>query len=219
MFARAIEWDWRGSNPAATVQPFRETKRERFLLPEELPRFYEALAAEENETIRDYIAMSLFTGGRRSNVEAMSWEQIDRKQGVWKIPAAAAKGGEALTIPLLPQALEILDRRRKAAKSEWVFPGAGRSGHLVEPRRCWQRIVKAAGLHDLRIHDLRRTLGAWQAMTGASLLVIGKSLGHRSPAATLIYARMDLTPVRASMQRAAQAMDLAGSADKPRLLK
>jgi integrase len=59
-----------------------------------------------------------------------------------------------------------------------------------------------AALKDLRIHDLRRTLGSWQAAMGASLSVIGKSLGHTDMATTMVYARLDLDPVRQSMQKA-----------------
>ena len=58
----------------------------------------------------------------------------------------------------------------------------------------------------IRIHDLRRTLGSWQAATGASLQVIGKSLGHRDVATTAIYARLDLDPVRNSLNVATAAM-------------
>ena len=39
----------------------------------------------------------------------------------------------------------------------------------------------------LRIHDLRRTLGSWQAATGANSYIIGKSLGHKTQQATAIY--------------------------------
>ena len=59
---------------------------------------------------------------------------------------------------------------------------------------------------DLRIHDLRRTLGSWQAKTGASLAIIGKSLNHKTHQATAIYARLDLDPVRQSVNTATQAM-------------
>lgn len=43
---------------------------------------------------------------------------------------------------------------------------------------------------DLRIHDLRRTLGSWLAMNGASQWVIGKVLGHQSPQSSAPYARV-----------------------------
>lgn len=61
-------------------------------------------------------------------------------------------------------------------------------------------------LPDLRIHDLRRTLGSWQAKSGSSLAIIGKSLNHRSTQTTAIYARLDLDPVRESVERATSAM-------------
>ena len=80
----------------------------------------------------------------------------------------------------------------------------------VEPRKGWERILERAGVTDLRIHDLRRTLGSWQAKTGASLTIIGKSLSHKTHQATAIYARLDLDPVRQSVERATSAMLAAG---------
>jgi len=68
---------------------------------------------------------------------------------------------------------------------------------------------------DLRIHDLRRTLGSWQAKTGASLAIIGKSLNHKNMATTAIYARLDIDPVRESMARATSAMLVAAGMNKP----
>ena len=88
----------------------------------------------------------------------------------------------------------------------------GSSCTLERPKRTFRREFPAAGLPDLRLHDLRRTLGSWQAATGASLPIIGKSLGHKSLAATQIYARLDLDPVRASVNKATDAMLLAGEA-------
>lgn len=69
-----------------------------------------------------------------------------------------------------------------------------------------QKILLPTGLLDVRIHDLRRTFASYQAMTGASLQVIGKSLGHKSQQATQIYARLNLDPVRDSVEKAVDAM-------------
>jgi len=76
----------------------------------------------------------------------------------------------------------------------------------VEPKKAWATIRKRAGLEGVRIHDLRRTLGSWQAIMGSSLQIIGRSLGHKSLQSTEVYARMDLDPVRASVNGAAAAM-------------
>ena len=59
---------------------------------------------------------------------------------------------------------------------------------------------------DVRIHDLRRTLGSWLAGAGFSLPMIGRALGHQSPSSTAIYARLDLDPVRVMLESNAEAM-------------
>ncbi|MNO84758.1 hypothetical protein D3C76_761090 [compost metagenome] len=154
--------------------------------------------------------------------------------------------------------MEALKARQRTIKSPFVFPGTGKTGHLVEPKKAWATVLCRAStrrlldqlyamgkvdaderqaaeellllaparaadqyqalgaaanvdpasydMTDLRIHDLRRTLGSWQAKTGASLPIIGKSLNHKSPQATTIYARLDLDPVRDSINTATQAM-------------
>lgn len=96
----------------------------------------------------------------------------------------------------------------------YVFPGNGKKGYLMEPRKGWERILKRAGIEDLRIHDLRRTLGSWQAKTGASLAIIGKSLNHKHQNTTAIYARLDLDPVRASVEKATNAILEAAGIEK-----
>jgi integrase len=71
-------------------------------------------------------------------------------------------------------------------------------------------------LKDVRLHDLRRTFGSWQAARGSSELLIGKSLGHRNTAATKVYARLTLDPVRQSIERATDAMREIVQADRQR---
>lgn len=61
-------------------------------------------------------------------------------------------------------------------------------------------------LLDIRLHDIRRTFGSYQALTGASLQIIGKSLGHKSQRTTQIYSRLNLDPVRDSMNKAVDQM-------------
>ena len=109
--------------------------------------------------------------------------------------------------------VEVLKERRERSASEWVFASHSRTGHLVEPKTAWRRLLDRAGLSDLRPHDLRRTLGSFQAAAGASLPVIGKALGHKSQGATAVYARLDLDPVRTAVD-AATALILAAAAKK-----
>ncbi len=78
----------------------------------------------------------------------------------------------------------------------------GRKGreHLKEPAKAWQRIRRRAGLEDVRLHDLRRTVGSYLAMSGASLPLIGKVLNHSNASTTQIYARLSDDAPRAALE-------------------
>jgi integrase len=214
----AISRDLCTINPAKGVKKNTEQSRDRFLQADELPRFFKAVEKEENPVVRDFIFVSLFTGARRQNVCEMAWKDISFERKEWRIPRT--KNNDPQIIPLGKEVMKILKDRLKEQsfgsriKSPYVFPSSGRNGHLAEPRKGWQRVLKAAGITNLRIHDLRRTFGSWQAITGASLIVVGKSLGHKSPQATAIYSRLDLAPVRKSVESATHAMFLAAQSIK-----
>lgn len=209
MFNKAAELGFQGPNPAAGIKKFPEKERERFLYADEMPRFFAALREELNTTLRDFFLVALYTGARRENVQAMRWDQVNLERGTWLIPDT--KAGKPQTVYLPDAAREILRERAAESKSDWVFPGRGKSGHIEEPKTTWKRVLARAGIQDLRIHDLRRTLGSWQAATGASLPVIGKSLGHRQTQTTAIYARLDLDPVKQAVDRATAAIAAAAA--------
>lgn len=212
VFGWAISAGLWENNPAIGIRRNKEKSRDRFIQSDELPRFFQALSEETNGTVRDYILISLLTGARRSNVCSMKWQDINFERAEWRIEAT--KNDTPQTVTLSPEAIEVL-QNRKSDDSEFVFPGIGKSGHLQEPRKGWERILKRAGIKDLRLHDLRRTLGSWQAKTGASLAIIGKSLNHKNQNTTAIYARLDLDPVRDSVNTATSAMLAAGGLTKP----
>ena len=197
MFNRAIKWElFSGENPAVGIEKFPEKARERFLQPDEMPRFLQAVA-ESAPDFRDFVLLCLFTGARSSNVRAMAWRDVNLDRKTWVIPDT--KNGEPYTVPLVEEALDVLRARRLHAGFEWVFPGPGRTGHYVEPKRAWAGLLKRAQITDLTLHDLRRTFGSYQAAAGASPLLIQKALGHKSLAATAVYARLNLDPVRESV--------------------
>jgi integrase len=260
LFGKAIEWGYVTDNPVRGIKTRKAVKRDRFISANELPRFFAAVADEPNAVVRDYFLLSLLTGARRANVLAMRWSDVNLQEAIWRIPRT--KNGDPQNVTLSPEAIALLSQLKELNVSnsvalQFVFPGSGVSGHLVEPKKGWQRIfdrdeltqlellisgsggntskpptradkpieslevaldharktaiglgieVEGVRIPDLRIHDLRRTLGSWQAKTGASMVIIGKSLNHKNQATTAIYARLDLDPVRASVNTATSAM-------------
>jgi integrase len=209
----------RGENPACHIKLFHESKRTRFLKPAELHPLFIALRQEPNAALRDYVTLALWTGARRGDLLSMRWQDLGLDDNRWEIPHP--KNRNPYVVPLTPEAVKILrDRAARSKGSEWVFPSKhGRTGHITDFKRGWKTLLKRAGLvdKDLRQHDLRRTLGSYQAAGGTSLGIIGKSLGHKSLAATAIYAQLDLDPVRESVLSATRTM-IAASKKKPKQL-
>ena len=218
LFNWAIEKNlWQGANPVAKIELFPEHKRSRRLQPAEMRKFLGTLSAERNVDLKDFLILSLFTGARKSDVLSMGWR--DLRDGKWTVPNP--KNREPYEVPLTREAAAVLARRIEGRKAEcaWVFPSHGESGHIVDLKRAWEDFRKRAGVPDLRIHDLRRTLGSWQADAGVSLPTIGKSLGHKSLQATEVYSQVSLGPVRQAVSKATRAMMKTGKISGKKLLE
>ncbi|HEY9784246.1 MAG TPA: site-specific integrase, partial [Candidatus Obscuribacterales bacterium] len=156
------------------------------------------------------------TAARKSNVLAMRWDQINFDLKTWYIPET--KNGESQTIPLTAEAIRILSERKDNRKdgNPWVFPAEdSATGHLVSPQKSFKKMLSRAGLSDLRLHDLRRTMGSYLAIQGTSSTIIGKALGHKSQAATAIYARLTNDPVRQALENAQEFIFVAGGLKEP----
>jgi integrase len=206
MFNKATEWGWHGLNPCKGVKKFSEESRERFLTQDEMPRFLKALAEEPSRDFRDFIMLALLTGGRRGNVMAMRWDEIDFAGAAWTVPTGKAKGKKQIMIPLAGPAMKILESRRERIASEWVFPSTAECGHVVEWRKPWGDLLKRAEIVNLRLHDVRRTLGSWMSKAGAALPIIKAALGHADITTTAIYSRSEDADVRRALEVTARRM-------------
>ncbi|MCL2744060.1 MAG: site-specific integrase [Planctomycetaceae bacterium] len=209
LFRLGDEIGYEGVNPCTGVRRFPQKERERFLLPDELEAFYKAVN-QESPLIRDVFLMLLLTGQRKRTVCQMCWKDIDMKNKFWHVPGIKQKNGDPLVVVLSEPACGILEERykNKNERDISVFPSPQKSKQkgISNLDDAWGRIKERMGVHDIVIHDLRRTFASWQAISGTSLLVIGKSLGHRSTSSTEIYARLITDPVRESVDRATKRM-------------
>jgi integrase len=197
---------WKIENPAKDVSRYKEVPRERFVRPEELAAFNEALKSEPDVDLKDFITISLATGARRSDVLSMQWADLLWEAHSWRVPQP--KNATPYEVSLLPVVMEVLKRRRAeiAEDEPFVFPGCDRTGHLVDVKKRWQEFRKRAGVSDLRVHDLRRTCGSYLAMSGVGLPAVGQALGHKSLASTAIYSRFDTSAVREAREAGQKKM-------------
>jgi integrase len=200
------------ANPAHGIAKFREEKRDRWVTPEEMPKLAAEIRSEPSVYVRGALWLYLLLGARKTELLRAKWSDVDMERGVWRLPET--KAGRTHYLPLAPPALAILAELPREEGNEHVFPGRSRGSHLVNVEKSWRRIRKAAGCEDVRLHDLRRTVGSWMAQGGASLPLIGRVLNHTTPATTAIYARMSDDPARRALAAHAAAV-LAAAGDLP----
>jgi integrase len=201
MFALAIKWRLRSDNPCKGVERNREQPRKRYLSSDEHARLTTALSEHRDQQAADAFRLLLFTGARFGEVLSAKWEQFDLEEGVWTKPAGSTKQKAEHRIPLSAPARQLLARLKQG--EPWLFPGRGglhRSRSTLEHR--WQLVCKAAGIADLRIHDLRHSYASTLAGAGIGLHTIGALLGHNNPATTHRYAHLYDDPLRKATERA-----------------
>ncbi|XWN32712.1 MAG: tyrosine-type recombinase/integrase [Devosia sp.] len=202
-----------GSNPCRHVKKYAEKARKRFLSPTELGRLGEALVAAEDGKVRvrkdgrhngagsvitphaiAAIRLLILTGMRSGEVKALRWEWIDFGAGRIRLPDS--KTGDKFVVLNAP-ALALLSEIPKITGNPHVIIGGKDGAALVNLKDPWSAIRKAAGLDDVRIHDLRHSFAAVGAGSGASLHIIGGLLGHSQPQTTTRYAHLADDPLRA----------------------
>lgn len=206
MFNLAKDWEmFHGDNPATRIHFFKEQERDRFIQPDELPAVFAAIMEEQDEYVRASFWAYVFTGARREEVLSMKWEDVSLERAEWRI--SQTKADRPHVLPLPTPLLAVLGNLTREEGNPYVFVGQNGS-HRVNIKRPWNRIRKRAKILDVRLHDLRRTVGSWLSGSGESLQLIGKVLNHSNISTTKIYARLNLDPVRVALEQNANKMML-----------
>jgi integrase len=198
MFNLAERWALRpdGSNPCRHVEKFKEQKRERMLSPAELGRLGDALAGYQGSPYAAAaVKLLVFTGARLGEVLGLKWEWVDFERGEARLPDS--KSG-AKTLHLPPPALTVLAELTRLDGNPYVIVGSKPGAALVNLEKPWRAIRAAAGLDDVRLHDLRHAFASVAASSGMGLPIIGKMLGHTQVATTARYAHLASDPVKAA---------------------
>jgi len=198
------------TNPCVGLKKRQSVSRDRFLNYDELKAFFEALK-EEEKIFSDFFKIALYTGARKTNVLSMKRTDINYNIKQWRLSEAETKNKDVNIISLSEPALKLLmtrDMFNEFSKlpSVYIFPGPGKHGYLNDPKKSFNRIKKYMNVFDIRIHDLRRTLGSYMAISGSSLPIIGKALNHKSHISTTIYARLSHDPILNAVNTATDLM-------------
>ncbi len=192
------------SNPCVRLRRFRERGRSRFLSEAEFRQLGRALEVHEDSAPLPIALIRLLalTGCRQGELRTLKWSEY--REG--NLYLRDSKVGPR-TVWLSSSARSLLDSLPRT--SDWAFPAP--SGNDAMPNeslyRVWRVVRVAAGLPDLRLHDLRHSFASLALRRGETLLTIGRLLGHLDPTTTLRYAHVADPMIRDAAEAVGAALD------------
>lgn len=193
MLKLAVEWGKLDRAPAVHELP-QSKGRDRVVSFEEEARYL----AKASENLRDATILAVDTGLRpNSELFPLRWADVELAASA-ECPHGAIHVRQGKTesakrsLPLTPRAADALQRRRKAAEGEtkpsaFVFPGAGKSGHIVSMQHPHEEAIEDAGLASFEYYCWRHTFGTRAAQSGMDRYALASLMGHSSPSVAARY--------------------------------
>lgn len=172
-----------------------DNARQGFLTDEQYAALRDALSDE----LKPLFIVAFFTGIRLGELLAIRWEQVDFDQCFVVLNASETKAGHARAVPILAGDMEnwlrwALENRND--ECPFVFQ---REGVAIKSfRKSWARACKAAGVPELKFHDLRRTAVRNMRRAGISQVVRMKISGHRTDSMERRYNIVDVDDIRSA---------------------
>jgi integrase len=223
--AAAVDAELLQVNPAVGLKLRPEAPaQERYLTRIEYSAIRDQLGTRHEQLVADLLVL---TGLRFGEAAGLHWHRVDleraRAQVIETFDETSStirpcpKGRRARDVPLAPGLVDALRGLQQHTAGR-----AGACGAVHEQGRCrsglvlttdagaplrnsnwslgWRRAVEAAGLGQVRIHDLRHTYASWLLQDGVPLAEVGQLLGHVSAATTQRYAWLAKEPSEAVIQ-------------------
>lgn len=193
MLTKSIGWGLipKGSNFCPDIERYPETKRGTVLSSEQMRVLGDALRAmqsqDESRAIANALLLLLFTGCRRGEVISLKWEYVDLEHSVIRLPDS--KTGQR-SHTLGRGAVALLSSIPKESGTPYIFPSFRDQNRPMSAdtlSHAWVRLREAAGLPELRLHDLRHNRGSWGAKNHLGGYTLQNMLGHKNMQTTQRY--------------------------------
>jgi len=175
----------------------------------------ETIIANLPEWLQDFTRFGYITAMRKGEIASLRWEDIDREVGAVRLTAENAKTGEARTLMVAGDLVDLIERRWKTRLftrvsgkvfvAEYVFH---REGYPIEDfRGPWERACTAAGVPGLLFHDLRRSAVRNMDRAGVSRHVAMKISGHKTESMYQRYNIVSESDLRAAAEKTQLYLD------------
>ncbi len=173
----------KGDNPADIELGDLNNVREVVVSLEEAKRLYDAMFNYPIEKYRN-VFVWIATGRRLGEVLSLRTDAVDTEKKQFNIVPENSKSGKKLTFVLRPELEETLE-----GKDDLIHPSDKNTimdGSTV--RKHWHKVLIAAGLENLHMHDLRHIIGTVLRDSGVGEDIRALVLGHTRSSVTARYA-------------------------------
>jgi len=202
LFNQAVDWGWITHRPGKIKRFSENSGRIVYLTAEQITRLVECAKRDANETIYPFIVIGLETSMRRSEILSIRRENIDIERRVIYLPHAKAGPREQ---PITKRLADFLAGYLDALPpSEWLFPSiAAQSGHVMDVKKSFRRVVKAAGLDIKQVvkHTLRHTAITHLVQSGVDLPTVQRISGHKTLSMVARYAHQNGEHIQSAMDK------------------
>jgi len=205
----AIRWETVGvvKNPTKGIPLLEENnKRERFLSKDEVDRLVDAVRRSPNRMLKYIIPMLILTGARKREVLTARWEDFDLEKSIWRIPMT--KSGKPRYVPISKTTEQLLKKVPRFEGTGFVFPNPQTLQPYVSFYHAWNTAREAAGLSDVRVHDLRHSFASFLVNAGRSLYEVQRILGHAQISTTQRYAHLSQESLLSAANTVSEAVRL-----------
>jgi len=152
---------WRGhlSEVLPAPEKIQKTQHHPALPYSEINEFVIALAERDGVAARA-LEFTILTAARTGETIGAKWDEIDRTEKIWTVPAERIKGGREHRVPLSDRAIEILGLLQREEGNPFVFIGPRRGGLS---NMAMASVLGRMGRDDVTVHGFRSTFRDWAA--------------------------------------------------------
>jgi len=183
IFKLSVRWGYASKDPSVGLAKMKESVRKRVATDAELSALLHQMDQETASPQSAALAkMVIFTACRPSEAFQAKWEHFDLDAGVWTKPAETVKTGNEQAIELGDVIIQVLRTMNpEGVLSGYVFPSTGEDGHLTTIKKSWAAWCRRAGIKDLTLYDMRRTLLTKLMGAGVDLKTVMSISNHSTP--------------------------------------
>lgn len=217
IFNLALRWDVSGlkKNPTDKVPLLEEhNAKERFLTADETGLLITEINKSVNPMLKYIIPTLLMTGCRKNEVTKIKWNDIDIEKRQLRLAPLDNKGKKVRYVPLSEGVINILQTLPRFEGCDYVFPNPKTKKPYVSFYCSWNTARKAAGLADVRIHDLRHSFASFLVNAGCPIYEVKELLGHTQIKTTQRYAHLSQDTLLKATDKVSAIMAAVNDASK-----